>query len=82
MKRWMVLALLIGMSTPVDAGNSRIRVEKIALAPSVCSGQFIEHTLDHTTHPYAETIRTFDSNGSGVALNDLDGDSQVDIVLA
>jgi len=50
--------------------------------PSTCSGTFVAHELDHTTFTKSDPIRMFDSNGSGLAINDLDNDGLLDIVLA
>ncbi|MCA0452575.1 MAG: FG-GAP-like repeat-containing protein [Chloroflexi bacterium] len=48
-----------------------------------CSGTFIRHTLDHiTTVPSGNRVRMFEANGGGVAINDLDNDGDMDIVLA
>ena len=43
--------------------------------------RFERHVLDHTTRATDEPARLFDSNGSGVAADDLDGDGLADIVL-
>ena len=40
------------------------------------------HTLDHTTSIEDEVVRTYDSNGAGLAVNDLDSDGDLDLVLA
>jgi len=50
-------------------------------AATLCQKSFIPHTLDHTTtgdpnNPLLE------SNGAGLAINDLDNDGLLDIVLA
>lgn len=47
----------------------------------ICTGGFVRHLLPHVTAGGTQP-RTFDSNGAGVALADLDNDSLVDIALA
>src|SRR4051812_32275639 len=44
------------------------------VAAALCSGAFVAHDLDHITRAGEATPRLFDSNGSGLAVNDLDGD--------
>src|SRR5688500_2988610 len=46
-----------------------------------CSNTFVVHRLMHTTTA-GGVVKMFESNGSGLAINDLDGDGQLDIVLA
>lgn len=49
--------------------------------PAVCEDRFVAHDLDHITLTDNETVHLFESNGSGLAVNDLDGDADLDIVL-
>lgn len=46
-----------------------------------CASRFEEIELAHTTRASDAPARLFDSNGSGVAADDLDGDGLPDIVL-
>ncbi|MEM8857707.1 MAG: CRTAC1 family protein [Chloroflexota bacterium] len=50
--------------------------------PMDCTGAFTKHELDHITTNAYEPVNMYDSNGAGVAVNDLDNDGDVDIVLA
>ncbi|MEM7033976.1 MAG: CRTAC1 family protein [Chloroflexota bacterium] len=49
---------------------------------TACAGRFIPHQLDHTTIASTKNVALYESNGSGVGINDLDNDGDLDIVLA
>lgn len=51
-------------------------------AVSECSAGFVAHELEHVTIGRGETISTFEATGAGVGIADLDGDDDLDIVLA
>jgi uncharacterized protein YuzB (UPF0349 family) len=50
-------------------------------SPATCRQDFVAHELPHTTYA-GEVVRLFDSNGAGLAINDLDNDGDLDVVLA
>ena len=53
------------------------------LAASACAGTFVAHDLDNVSLvPGEQGVRMFDSNGSGVAMGDLNGDLLPEIALA
>ena len=47
-----------------------------------CAGSFVQHSLDNVSLRASDRVRMFDSNGSGVALGDLNGDRLLDIAFA
>ncbi len=61
---------------------SAISVREVPLGQGgTCTGRFVRHLLPHVTVGGPQP-RTFDSNGAGVALADLNNDSLIDIALA
>ena len=49
---------------------------------TLCEDRFIAHDLDHTTTINDDVVQMFKSNGAGLAINDLDNDGDLDVVLA
>ena len=63
--------------------HAPVTVKATPLNPRTsCSGRFIAHELNHTTTPTRLPIGFYDSNGAGLAINDLDEDGLADIVMA
>ena len=85
----VMLLALSACSGPTDTAivvesspdRSEIEVHVSSYEEEACSGSFVSHRLDHETRTQGPAV-LFESNGSGVAIGDLDDDSDLDIVLA
>ncbi|HWQ15273.1 MAG TPA: CRTAC1 family protein [Roseiflexaceae bacterium] len=65
---------LLAVSTDVRPFTSRAQP---------CNGAFVRHPLDHITRMSAsDQHRVFDTNGAGLAANDLDNDGDIDLAFA
>jgi hypothetical protein len=91
-----VLALVLGwlpnplrpsssLALPVAVSGPAVPVS-VKGAPLVtsaaCANAFVSHNLDHVTAVHGQFAHEYESQGAGVAINDLNGDGRLDIVLA
>lgn len=67
-----------------DPGMLPLRVVESEFIPSAapCSDAFTTHELEHVTTIAGDGVRLYESNGAGLAVNDLDNDGDLDLVLA
>ena len=77
---WSSVGWVAGQSTETPVSATQ---QPWSISEPLCSGRFVEHVLDHiTTVPGGDDVRMFEANGGGVAINDLDNDGDLDVVLA
>ncbi len=89
MSRTIVFALLFWFALLVTScRTAESAVEPVTVTSqtllrqdNICSGTFVPHDLDHMTSINGDQVTMFDSNGAGRAVNDLDNDQDLDIVL-
>jgi hypothetical protein len=65
----------LALTPPSEAGPATVA------SAAACIGRFIPHDLAHVTTVESLVIGAFETLGAGAAVNDLDGDGYLDIVL-
>ena len=86
LRRILLLVLLVLVAIPATVAlriHAPVTIEIIPLAARAsCAGIFIVRELNHITSPAKQPVGFYDSNGAGLAINDLDADGWQDIVFA
>lgn len=77
------ITLAFSFNQILVAAQLNIEVQTTPLKQQTeCLNRFILHQLDHITSVIDQPVGYYDSNGSGVAVNDLNNDGLLDVVLA
>jgi enediyne biosynthesis protein E4 len=83
--RWLFLLTIIILGSIsislADDVDIILEMQSLSITDN-CSNSFITHNLDHITIPVERPIGYYDSNGAGLAINDLNNDGLLDLVFA
>ncbi len=80
----LLIGVVVVQSQSSDSSRVTVAIRSknsLLMAKTTCAAGFLEHRLTHTTKARDEQRAVFDSNGSGVAVADLDDDGLSDVVL-
>lgn len=78
-----MLSVILIFTLALSKAQVNIDVQTTPLARQrECLNRFISHQIDHITSVPNQPVGYYDSNGSGLAINDLNNDGKLDIVLA
>lgn len=86
---WVVAILCVLLVAPLQPATAadqkeaavQVKTTPFATSTAPCTQSFVPHELPHTTTVSGKVVQMFDSNGSGLAINDLDNDGKLDLVL-
>lgn len=77
----VLIMLLVAFLPPLHAAEVVIAAVPFQ-SSQPCTGTFVEHPLPFTTTTSRRPIRFYESNGAGLAVNDLDDDGLLDLVMS